>query len=271
MTLIVNTPALDYWRATTAVFSNYTDMLVELYGATQRNDDDEKWGFLQYKGDIRDGVGHGQALQGGEMNYMIDIPGKRSDELLEKLVFSDMKMTRLDLQFTVKKPVYWDSLEFYYCMDLGVWPGRKRHVTVTINDGNDTIYIGDRTSDRFVRVYVKNGDWVRFEVEFKRERAVAAWNRVRKSRRHAIAGILQAEMNQLPDYPMLGEMVADLQVMSGPVEIKLETVKSTNLKRVKWLASLLPTIRMMTRDHDYGDMVTGWFVDIIEERLNNEN
>lgn len=268
--MIVNTPAVDYWRATSGVMANYTDTLMELFGTLERGEDARGWGFLQYKGDLREGVGHGQAIQGEKMSYMIDIPGMRSDELLGNLIYSDMKVTRLDLQFTVKKPNYWDTWEFMFHMESGTWEGSPRDVTARINKGNDTVYIGDRTSDKFIRVYVKQEDWIRFEVEFKQKRAVKAWDTVRQGRRHAIAGILISELEKLPTYPLLADIRRDLQKMSPPVSIQVESVKTTDLKRLKWLASLLPTIRKMMNDHDYGNMVSGWFVDLIEEKLQDE-
>lgn len=264
--MIINTPAIDYWRATTGSLSQMDDLSRELIGG---GDVGEKWHFLQYHGNRFGSVGMGSAVQNGEPSYIIDISGETSDDLFERLVYSDMKMTRLDLQITVPKPKDWDTVEFHFTMEMDDWPnGIKRDVQTRLNKGNDTVYIGDRTSERFIRVYVKESDYIRFEVEFKGTQAVTAWKMVKNGKRYAMAGVLLHEIASLPYAPVFRPMKGCL-LRHSDVEIKVPTQRktSTNTTKLRWLASLLPTIERMMNDHDYGNMVTGWFLDLVEKRV----
>ena len=265
--MIINTPSLDYWRATTSDYQRYREIVEELL--PNKEEERDMWRFQQYKGEQLDGIAHGFAEQNGEDSYIVDVSGENADNKRLILGYSDMKLTRLDIQYTIKKPDYWDTIEFYYQMELGVWPNAKRHVEARINEGNDTIYIGDRTSERFIRVYVKETDYVRFEVEFKKTLAVKAWRAIRNGGRSVMAGILLSEISRLPQSNFLDELVKELHPWSGgaAVDMTVQRVKSTDIKRVKWLASLLPTIKRMMYDSDYGYMVTGWFVDLVDERV----
>ena len=265
--MIIKTPAIDYWRATTSDYQRYREMIEELI--PDKELEREKWFFQQYRGEQVGGVAYGFAEQNGEDSYIIDVSGEAADDKRLILGYSDMKLTRLDIQYTIDKPDWWDTIEFYYQMHLGVWPNSKRQVEARINDGNDTVYIGDRTSNRFIRVYVKESDYVRFEVEFKKELAVKAWRSIRNGGRSVMAGILLSEIQRLPEAALCEELVKALHPWSGgaSIDLKVSRVKTTSIKRVKWLASLLPTIRRMMNDDDYGEMVTGWFLDMVEERV----
>lgn len=265
--MIVDTPAIDYYRATTNIFDRYYDVVEELKTMV-RDKEKSKWRFQQYKGDMYGGIAWGQAMQNGTENYIVDVSGEDADNALPLLLYSDMKPTRIDVQYTARMPVWWDSAEFYFMMEHGVWPGRKREVQARLNAGNDTIYIGDRTSQRYIRIYVKEGNHIRFEVEYKKSRAVEAMRHISNGRRHAMAGMMQAEISSLPVHPFLSGLKGELdRYNKNEIKVKVSRVKTTDLARVKWLASLLPTIEKMTNDHDYGNMVTGWLVDIIERKM----
>lgn len=264
--MIINTPALDYYRATTGVFNRYYDMVQELVGFEEV---DQKWKFQQYEGNRVGAVGHGQAQQGGQDSYIIDIPGETADDMLYQLVYSDMKPTRIDMQITIARPEYWDTLDFYFQMKLGAWPNVPRQVTARLSDGADTVYIGSRESDRYIRVYVKERHFIRFEVEFKKKLAVKAWDTVRKTGRTAIAGILMAEIEKLPKSKLLDDCTAQLLRFTGDsVNLAIGRVNATDERKVQWLASLLPTIEQMMNDSDYGRTVTGWFLDMVERKVN---
>ncbi len=227
------------------------------------------WRFLQYTGRQAGSVGMGSAMIDGRPSYILDISGETADDLYDLLTVSSMKMTRLDLQITVPKPADWDTVEFHFLMELGDWPKNvKRDVQTRLNKGNDTIYIGDRTSGRYIRVYVKDVDYVRFEVEFKKEQAAKAWQMVKSGRRYAIAGILMAEIQSLPYAPIFEPMMNALKVHADmKIKVPAERKKTVDITRLKWLASLLPTIEGMMNDSDYGHMVTGWFLDLVDKKM----
>jgi hypothetical protein len=68
-------------------------------------------------------------------------------------------------------------------------------------DGFDTIYIGTRSSPRFIRIYCKEVAgvrYVRFEVEFKEDLAKQAWNGVRLHGSASLGPLLRAELDSLP-------------------------------------------------------------------------
>lgn len=264
--MIINSPALDYYRATTWNRGRYEDTVRDMITSKK---EPEKWHFQQYKGDAYGAIKHGQSVVNGDMSYIVDVSGESAQELFDLLIYSDMKPTRIDVQMTIRRPDWWDSIEFLYQMELGKWPGRERHTEARINRGNDTIYIGSRESDRYIRVYVKEKDYVRFEVEYKRHRAVAAMKLVKVGRRNAIAGMLLSEIDTLPQSNFLGMLRTKVEDFThAKLPVKVEKVRSTDLTKVRWLSSLLPTIYQMTNDSDYGDMVTGWLIDIIERKMN---
>lgn len=271
--MIFNTPALDYWRATTSRLEEMDSMSADL---VPREMDGENWRFLQYSGKSFGGLHVGSAIQNGQPSYIVEASGETADDLWPSLKYSDMKVTRLDLQITIPKPDYWDSVEYHFEMELGEWPkGIARDVQTRLNKGNDTIYVGDRTSQVYIRVYVKDVNYVRFEVEYKKAKAVDAWKIVRNGGRLAVAGLLMAEIKSLPDSPFLEDCRAVLLKWTDvSISIPLERKKSTDISKLRWLASLLNTVEKMMNDSDYGDMVLGWFVDMtsraMERRFNDE-
>src|SRR3990172_2041076 len=168
--MIVNEAAIDYLRMTTFHFTEYDKGVTTIGGGN--NGDWKRAGIMQYRGNKKLGVFHGQGEQKGRTHYMIDISGGQADDYGYKLLDNDLKVTRIDLQFTFEKPCDWNVREFADAMREGIWPNRVRNVTMIDNNGNDTIYIGSRTSDKFIRFYVKDAEWLRYEIEIKGDAAL---------------------------------------------------------------------------------------------------
>lgn len=268
--MIVNKVALDYWRLTTFDFKKYQRLV---WDVVPNDVSGERGGFQQYKGTQYAHIFHGQGEQGGKTHYLIHVSGERTQELMNELIDNDdLRSTRIDVQLTLPLPGDFDCRELTDALRFGVWPGIERDVQLIDNGGDDTVTVGDRTSDRYIRIYVKEKGWLRFEVEFKGDRAQRAALLISDGKQTAMCGIVLSELNRLPNAPYL-DLFRTHIVSRGCEELGvLVKVKSTDgLKRMKWLRSLLPTIRRMMRDHDYGYIVSGWIIDLAEEMANETN
>jgi hypothetical protein len=153
--------------------------------------------------------------------------------------------TRIDIQRTVKKPEWVDLHGLY--THLG-----KNGVSLISSEENDTLYIGSRTSDKFIRLYEKMYDemYLRLEFELKGSRAAAAWQ----------ALINGEECDRVFDY-YLGK----LKLPEGYIKLfknidhkateramRIE-VEHNAEKKLKWIISLDATMRKAIADHDIGE------------------
>lgn len=266
--MIINQPAMDYWRATTDHIEYLDEMMDELIGQGEIG---EKWFFQQYKGHMFGSVKAGTAIQNGRPSYIIDVSGETAHTSRNVLKYSDMKVTRLDVQYTIRKPSWWDTVEYHYMMEMGEWPNNvTRHVNTLLNRGDDTVRIGSRTSETFIRVYVKESDYVRFEVEYKKSTAVASWKLIKAGDVGAMASMLIAEIDAIPYHPLNGEIRKSLVKMTDySFRPRPERVTKQPAKKLRWLASLLPTIEKMANDSEYGHVVRGWILDLAERNVIN--
>lgn len=258
--MIVNKPSLDWVTATTNHFRKYQ---VTAWEVTPGDQSGKRGKWLQYKGDQYEGIFHGQAQQGSKTSYLLKITGGKADSLGEVVLKNEMKVTRLDIQLTVALPDWFDARELHDEMALGVWPGQWRTVSMIQNGGNDTVYIGHRSSDRFIRIYVKETSYIRFEVEFKAERAVRAAKMIAEGGDIVKGAILSAEMDKLPSAAILDVFQ---RYLAGSEDVKVKYLATEKLGKIRWIARILNSIEQSMNDHDYGDMVAGWFEEMIIRR-----
>lgn len=257
---------MDYFSGTTWHFERYKSLVMDIW---PEGESGKRSSFLQYKGNRAGGIFHGQGEQNGRTSYYVQVDGASADDNRAALCHSQLKVKRVDIQFTLPKEEWFNSLQVHDDMLLGVWPSSKRQIRAILNEGDDTIYIGDRTHDRFIRIYVKERDFVRFELELKEERAVNAIKFIASGGVSAMAGILIAEIGKLPNSELTNFYRERLFEMTDvAINLTVPKRRPDQMKRLKWLSSLLPTIERMMMDSDYGDIVTGWFVDLVDKKLN---
>lgn len=260
--MIVNNPAVDYLRMTTFDFGYY-ETGVRIMAHKER--EWQRGAFMQYRGNRADGLFHGQGDQGGKTHYIAEMSGEVADDYASKMLQTGMGVTRIDLQITVPVMKDWNVRRETDELRETPWPNRMRTVTAIDNNGNDTIYIGARTSERFIRFYVKESEWLRFEIEFKGDLAKLAANQVRIGHRQAIAGILLSELNKLPETRLTLYFEHYLLGYDHTkANLRVEKVEPDKIRQMKWLASLLPTIERMMSDHDYGHTVVEWFEELVQ-------
>lgn len=248
--MLINRPAIDYIRITTSDWGEYERLATGVHGLV---DGDVVAGrFLQYQGSKRGASFHGQAIQNDRAHYLGQVSGAPADGCDGLLHLG--RVTRIDLQVTINKPDGFTGRRLCDCLRAAVWDGRRRKVTLIDGAGDDTVYIGSRLSDVYIRVYVKAQDYLRFEVEYKGDGA----RRVALGLQGGItrAELLAHELARLPECVLLREF---RDILTGGVVRLPELVAPEKIGRLKWLSSLLPTFHQMANDHDYGHTVRAWF------------
>jgi hypothetical protein len=185
--ITLNTVLVDWLTLTTWSVSLWYDVLNEWTDVTnQRELTIEPVLLMGYSGFSYNGVWfvqreHHEGEHAGHIHMMIRVSGSRSHEftqfLREKkksLNIAGFKCTRLDLQITIEGNLtpargIVNLLRAYDGWGRGIPP------KITLIEGdNNTVYIGSRTSERYVRFYEKENDYdklVRFEIEYKGSQA----------------------------------------------------------------------------------------------------
>lgn len=146
--------------------------------------------LMQYKGNGYFGVDKkrsgflGQGIQKNEMHTLLRVSGFVADEVFRRLLDEkdiSFSIPRLDIQLTLppKEELSagkWRDFNAKQYVHESIRGTRKRGVTlISNNEEGNTLYIGSRRSDRFVRLYEKPmqsedgsaASSVRFECELK--------------------------------------------------------------------------------------------------------
>jgi hypothetical protein len=213
----------------------------------------------------------GKAKQNYEDHWMFQASGEAADVAFDPIcdnwVAYDWSVTRIDLQITIPLPAYYQSRQLYD--DIEAWSGDgrpRRPSLVQSGDGNDTVYIGSRTSNRFIRIYVKPLDEgkkaLRMEVEYKRELAHRVFHDCRNDREN-VTLILAHELSALPALKN-GVKEAFFTVL-GPHTHKPQEKRATGENStLEWLRKQVdPAIKRMLNSHEFGDatrqIVASWY------------
>lgn len=260
MAITINHPKIDWITATTWDASLFKWAVEQLEAHDTGKIIQTK--RRQYLGKQSDGLFYGKAEQNGKRHFMIIASGEFAHDAFGVLN-EHFHITRLDIQLTIEKPGWYSARNFCDEMRQGQWPGRRRVAGLRENGkGEDTVYIGSRTSDKFIRVYVKHMHYLRFEIELKGEYARHAREMIREGKQNALSAILSTEIMKLPAHPISGNFK---EYCTGRADLKSAYKSNPEMAaKMKWLASLLPTIEAMSNDHDYGDTVKIWLREIID-------
>lgn len=275
--MLIGSVMCDYVRLTSFddstghAFRLYFEQLVERENWKTR---DAHW--MQYFGKLAEHGFCGGAIQDNRFNHLIHVSGEFANTIYSD--FSQygsglLECTRFDVQVTLPMPEGFSLpsiCESLRSVEPSLWPGKQnrgRKVGPLIdNQGEDTLYIGSRESDSFVRIYVKWDDernyYVRFEVEFKGKRSRAVFSDLRSV---SLFSILSGEFFRLPsidcDYwRLLNEFFSAPHSVVVPRAVVLEDAT------YKWfMQSVRPALRRLLASHEYGNRTQLALWQIIQE------
>lgn len=259
----LNMPMIDYATLTTWEHNVWQQTRFEWQGALTPVNEQRR---MQYRGFTANNVFFGIAEQLGKPHYMVQASGEQADAFCSQATCYHMNCTRIDLQVTIEKPATFDARRLYD--DLNRWdaPGRPRQVSmIQSGDGCDTVYIGNRQSDRFTRVYVKptdsDGHVLRFETEYKGDHARTTFDYVLGGR-GAIDSVLVAELKDLPDDLQGVFRLFSAACGADAHRPKIKRVTGQNAT-LDWLRKQVePTVARLCNDHDCGQearkLVSSW-------------
>lgn len=209
--------------------------------------------------------------QSGREHYMIQITSALADVYLKDVTNQVEQgiasLTRMDLQVTVRKPKDWSQFDFLVEMKESGRSLVSWVESIEKKGGHmlQTVGIGSRKSDRYLRVYTKpseEGLLLRFEVEYKGERARAAMRAMRGDR-GVMSQILRYEVERLK---------TGLTTLGEAKGVRVRVKKMTSVeKTVRWLiVDCLPVMERHLNDHDS----TGVLRDAIQrmiDRVDRQN
>jgi hypothetical protein len=235
-----------------------------------RRENEQDW--FQYRGTSRHysngSVWHGIANQKGDSWLCIRISGELAHDSIRffaPLVKRDiLKVTRIDLQATVPEPPDWEQIRFYNRMHRA---GKKVETRLSIDQPSkqklETVAVGSRTSETYVRVYEKvtdgNEKLLRFEAEYKGGKATAVFEALPK---HTPGEMLRHQLDRTRDQPLI-EVFSPCLAGIKPHNAKPKA-KQRNKKREWLLTAVLPAFTDYINAHDDDGEVAAAFLAAIE-------
>lgn len=270
----INQPAVDYLRVGSwaSEMSYYWLALVQQIARVE-NVSAESKRFLQYRGTGCSWAFAGVAQQGKERreHTLIQISGERAHTYRQQVrALAEKgggKATRVDLQVTVPMVGTWEPEEWAETLVRGEWGHRPPGVRVILgDDGLHTLYIGSRGSTRYIRFYVKEDDrgdrYLRFEVEYKGDRAQFVWERCHDEQK--IRAILGGELEKLPLWRQ-GAQYRAIEVALVPGGAVPALNRTSGGKTIAWMHETVdPVVRRLLASHEYGgtmrELLFAWLV-----------
>jgi hypothetical protein len=260
--MYVGIPCLDYLTLTSFSFYDYhklTNLIDSLGG---ESDVASRRG---YQGFLGDNFFYGDGMQSSGRHYLTRVWGDmcllyglgvRSLDLSFHLV----ECRRIDVQLTIPLDGRYSAFALEKYLQSGDnWKGRKRKVKIvgSSSDRYNTLYIGARKeSDRFIRLYVKdggrNGDFLRFELEYKRKAASVVFQRYLDYGSADLATLMVSELERLPSHWIFDKF---LSVLSGVPSNKLYIPPRvrTDWDSLYWIRDrVMPTVERLLASHETG-------------------
>lgn len=250
---------IDYIRLATWDFQVYCDLTAKL---RRRYVGWRKTRWLQYTMErSQDNVSYGIAEQNGKAHGVFESSGADAHALANWLlgvmpdeILHALYCTRIDFQSTKERP---NDLDYVECHTRI----RKPKQLILGDDGN-TLYIGNRQSNSFWRLYDKSPTDTRLEVELKGKQARDAWYFLLKSNIDRVAsmyaGYLKASRvpKFLADYYQNGRHPESLK--------EIRQAKPTDMtKKLEWLQTLDGLVYKLCNDHDTGEdtekLISRWY------------
>lgn len=168
----------------------------------------QDWRLLGYRGRACGPVKMGFR---GDENWIIQLSGETANYAIEKIpALAKMNVSRVDYQVTRQLPEITPA--YIQCLHMELKELKRDNpsfpsLTLIQSDTGDTLYIGKRTSNRYIRIYDKGGEQggernriIRYEVEYKKDKAQPAWETfvdALPNRTEHILGTVQAELSRI--------------------------------------------------------------------------
>jgi len=214
--------------------------------------------WLQYKGfknkhlPIFYGVGEQKRAE----HFILKISGNFANQLLPLMLehewVNGFYATRIDLERTKKLPEWWKPVELYESLK-----GKSTKAQIIVSETGSTLYLGNRKSDRFARLYEKEIGFkaLRLEIELKGQHASLAWGTILKGTK--VSDLYAAHLEKLPLEPE--HKLSYKPTGSEKLDISKAIIEHDMEKRLNWLKSCIPTFEMMANDHTIGGLVRDIF------------
>jgi hypothetical protein len=259
--------ALDYLRLATWDTSEHVFLMSDVLKDGNGQWEHSKW--LQYHGWKREQFFLGTGYQKKRRHSVVNISGYMADRNYIGLKsYDSYYATRIDVQVTIPKPAGVDLNAIYNLLQT-----RKVKSSCIQSESNDTLYIGARTSDVFIRLYEKPLDkmYLRFEFEFKGWVARGIWKALQAET--TVDEIFQHYLAKCKIPDRIKKFYFEVQDGETAFAIRQEIAK-TDRQKLEWLQSIDASVRQSLYNHNIGvevaSLVRAWAweasnVDIIEE------
>jgi len=120
------------------------------------------------------GMGYHAVFSGTALRNLFELSGVKPLTLLHAAIDAGMRVSRLDLAKDCTGETF-DGEAIYKSLEQGLGGGASRTVSrIVSNNNGETIYLGSRQSERFIRIYNKAAQtgndtelWWRLEIETK--------------------------------------------------------------------------------------------------------
>lgn len=256
MRIVINSAATDYLTLTSfdvGVASRMSTYFNNLQGRNVA----KVIKRMQYEGRIAEGIFLGAAMQGADPHFMLQASGYDAHRAMQ-VYQSDRqtdnpKCTRIDLQITIARTREDKPLSEYKAAILASLEancvGRPPNIQMIDKNGaiGETIYIGSRDSERFIRIYDKKYsdiDGIRFETEYKGTIAGGVFSNMLRRDTYA-TDVLHSELMRLSGIPLFDRFASILKGNPGHLPT-VSTLPTTDESRMKWLEeTVFPAIRKM--------------------------
>ena len=259
------TAHLDYIRLATWGDSDQQIATSEIMEESPGEWEFSKW--LQYTGWRKEQIFVGRGEQKGQRHGIIQISGRQAQDKLALMLRNvDHYCTRIDFQVTIPLPPDVSLTKVH--KSLG-----KKISTLISSEMNDTLYIGNRTSDIFTRCYVKPLEqlWLRLEFELKGERSRAAWRALLAGENPDRIFKYYLEKSKLPN--VVKKHFMDPDVDATNKAMREQTLMDANVKLI-WLQSLDKCIFEMMNNHDIDEqtkqLIRAWAAMADNIDINND-
>jgi len=231
---------------------------------------------MQYAGVGGQGFFFGKGKQRGDDHYMIVLSGIQAAVLAPVLAVSMFarlaSCTRIDVQLTLparEGACKTGTLGYEIRKRLieGVGRvGKRPSVTVWDNESGagDTIYIGSRSSDKFVRIYDKFGDgiqFMRYEGEFKRDIADRIWTefiRDETALSNWLSSTIIQPIRELPEFEEMVEVIESRKTSDVWVEVE----PRDNERTLRWLRQQVTPAAVRLSMTDLREDLLNWLRDL---------
>lgn len=256
---VLDIVTIDYIRLATFDFKLY----IQLAAAMR-----QKWPgwrgsrWLQYKMEVHDSnhIKYGAGEQSGKAHGIFEATGTQAHIFFNWLIkvwsqedLHRLYATRIDLQSTKTAHPDQDYIKLHKRL--------KKPKKLILGDEGNTLYIGNRESDTFWRLYDKTETHTRLEVEIKGKQAKIAWNLLINDKSKIAA--LYSRLIQRSRVPkMIAAHYQDCIVpvdedeLIQPADIDIET-------KFLWLARLDEFVYKLANDHTVGErmneLLTRWY------------